>query len=145
MAVPAELGQPADDRRRHDEADEVPTGGANDPRDTRGALGEDRQSERTHRDVQQERQCPAPEAERRTDRQHAKGLTGERDRLHRDDDLGRQGDHQRTGDDEHDVPQTGGRALSDADRDQEVGERETALGSGASVEPRDGDRQARLR
>src|ERR1044072_4946237 len=57
---PAGLGEPADDRTRDDEADQISARGAQDDRGPALALGEERQSHVAEQDVKHNGQEPAP-------------------------------------------------------------------------------------
>ena len=65
--VPAELGQPADERAGDDEPDEVAAGRAPEDRQAALALGEERQADRAPIAGTARRRQPAPEAERPAD------------------------------------------------------------------------------
>ena len=138
--VPAELGQPSDDGARQQEPDDVAAGRTEEDRGPAPALGEERQPDQAEQDVQRDGREPAPGAERAAHDEHTEGLAGPRDGLVQDVDLGGHEDHQRPGDDQHDVPETGVEALGERDGDEEVGDREAAFRSGRAVQPRDGDR-----
>src|SRR5206468_4623475 len=74
------------------------------------------------------------------DEQDAERLTGERDGLRGDDHLGTNGDDERACDDEDRVAGPSRGALTDADRDEEIGEGDAALLGRAPVEAGYGDR-----
>ena len=138
-AIPAELGQPADEDARDGEPDEVAAGGADEDRQPALALGEERQADQAERDVQRDRGEPTAGPERAGRDQHAEGLAGQRDRRTDDVDLGGQEDEQRAGHHERDVADARVDALGDADGDQEIGDREATFRGRRAVEARDGD------
>ncbi len=117
MPIPAELCQPADDRSRHDEPDEISAGRSEDLGDARVASGEYADPESTDRQIEQQCERPTSEAERSADDEDAEGLAGERHRFHRDHDLGRERDDQSAGDDQRDMPDARRGALGDGDRE----------------------------
>ena len=169
VAVPAQLGQPAHDRARQQEAQQVAAGGAEDPVpvlaaeecvEPGGLSGVDGKEEPDGQ-VEGHREEAAPQAQRPTDEEDGEGLGGDRhgrdgqrdpdvarehDRLPRQDDLEvrRQGDEDRAGHDEGDVPRPRAEPLAQGDRDQEVADGDPALGGGQPVEAlgREGHRGA---
>ena len=131
-AVPAQLREPADERRRDDEPDEIAAGRAPDHLHPALALGEERQADDAERDVQQRRRAAAPQAERPADDEHAEVLERVRHRVARDRERhqGAQVDEDRAGDDQQGVPDPGRCPLADPDRDEEVADRQALLKGG---------------
>ena len=141
--VPAELGEPTDDRAGDDEADEIAAGRAPDhairrPCPRQRTAGRPRRAGRTARRRCSPRRKPSAPPTSRTPNVWPVIGTGRAG--HGDDDQRRQVDEQGPGDDEGGVADPGVNALADADGDEEVGDGEAALRGRGAVEPRDRER-----
>ena len=106
------------------------------------ALGEHRQADDAEQHVQQRRGEAAPEPERARGQQDAERLAGERHGIAGDEDVdaGGQRDERGADEDQGQVPGPRVQALGDADRDQEVADRQAALLGGQAIEARHADR-----
>src|SRR3954469_25601606 len=83
-SIPAELGQPPDERAGEQEADEIAAGRAGGGRRPTLALGEERQADEPEEHVQGDRREPPARAERATDDEDPEGLPGPRHGVARD-------------------------------------------------------------
>jgi len=86
--------------------------------------------------VQGDGQDSAPQTESTPDDQNGEGLAGDRNRVVRqpDRDVGGHGNEERADADQGNVAQAGAHVLADPDRNQEIGDRDAALGGRKAIQ-----------